>query len=250
MISLIDMQSSSARKRAASSYWMHKREAVAVQCRQYPSRNKTIRLVQVRRKKSEKKSRLSAEDWLMAARDALITEGKDAVKVERLAKKLNVTRGGFYWHFRDRDDLLDALLKSWEQETNVLFEQALQGDHADGIGELCALCRSWLEEDVYSPAYDSAVRDWARVSKRTAKAVKRVDRKRIDIIKCIFIDMGYSDDEAFIRARITYFHQVGYYALGLGETKPQRRKLAPRYVEALTGKKVTYEDVFPERSVP
>ena len=204
-------------------------------------------MVQARYSENGRSSRLSRDDWIHAARDALISEGKDAVKVERLAKKLDVTRGGFYWHFRDRDDLLNALLRSWEQETNALFEQALQGDHADGMSEFCAMCRSWVNEDVYSPAYDSAVRDWARVSKRAEKAVKRVDRKRIDIIKRIFSDMGYPEDEAFIRARITYFHQVGYYTLGLGETKPQRRKLVPIYIEALTGNKVAYEDVFPDQ---
>lgn len=190
-------------------------------------------------------SRLSRADWLVAARDALISEGNNGVKVERLAKRLNVTRGGFYWHFRNRGDLLDSLLKSWEQETSVLFEHALQGNHADGIGEFLAMCRSWVEEDVYNPAYDSAVRDWARVSKHVAKAVKRVDRKRIDIIKRIFLDIGYPEEKAFIRARITYFHQVGYYTLGVGETRAQRRRLLPLYVEALTGMTVTYQDIFP-----
>jgi len=203
-------------------------------------------LTQVHFQENNKSSRLTRTDWLVAARDALITEGKDALKIERLAKKLDVTRGGFYWHFRDRDDLLDALLKSWEQETNVLFEQALQGDHADGMSEFCALCRSWVNEDIYNPAYDSAVRDWARVSKRAKKAVKRVDCTRIDIIKRIFLDIGYPEDESFIRARVAYFHQVGYYTLGVGETRPQRRKLVPLYVEALTGYKVSYEDVFPQ----
>lgn len=203
-------------------------------------------LTQVHFQENNKSSRLTRTDWLVAARDALITEGKDALKIERLAKKLDVTRGGFYWHFRDRDDLLDALLKSWEQETNVLFEQALQGDHADGMSEFCALCRSWVNEDIYNPAYDSAVRDWARVSKRAKKAVKRVDCTRIDIIKRIFLDIGYPEDESFIRARVAYFHQVGYYTLGVGETRPQRRKLVPLYVEVLTGYKVSYEDVFPQ----
>lgn len=203
-------------------------------------------LTQVHFKENNKSSRLTRTDWLVAARDALITEGKDALKIERLAKKLDVTRGGFYWHFRDRDDLLDALLKSWEQETNVLFEQALQGDYADGMSEFCALCRSWVNEDIYNPAYDSAVRDWARVSKRAKKAVKRVDCTRIDIIKRIFLDIGYPEDESFIRARVAYFHQVGYYTLGVGETRPQRRKLVPLYVEVLTGYKVSYEDVFPQ----
>lgn len=206
---------------------------------------KYLELGRPQRKAYGKSARLSRADWLVAARDALIAEGKDGLKVERLAKRLEVTRGGFYWHFKDRDDFLNALLQSWEQETNVLFEQALQGNHRDGMSEFLALCRSWVEETVYNPAYDSAVRDWARVSKRAEKAVKRVDQKRINFIQSIFLDFGYSPEVAFIRARITYFHQVGYYTLGVGETRPERRKLLPLYVEALTGKKVSYADIFP-----
>ena len=112
------------------------------------------------KKDGEKSLRLSRANWLAAARDALIDEGKDGVKVRHLAKRLNVTRGGFYWHFKDRDDLLDSVLNSWERETNTLFEQALQGDHIDSLRKFCALVRIWINEDVFNPAYDSAGRDW------------------------------------------------------------------------------------------
>jgi AcrR family transcriptional regulator len=178
---------------------------------------------------------LSREDWLLAARAALIAEGKDAVKVERLAKTLNVTRGGFYWHFKDRDDLMDALLESWEQETTKAIQSTLEKDHTNGMGEFLALVNLWVDEKAFSPAYDTAVRDWARTCPHVARAVKRVDSRRIDILKRIFLDLGYDDDEAFIRARITYFHQVGYYTLGLGESHSERRKLLPLYIRVLTG---------------
>lgn len=179
--------------------------------------------------------RYCRKDWLAVARAALIAEGKDAVKIERLAKTLNVTRGGFYWHFKDRNDLLNALLQEWEDETNTIFKSTLEQDHANGMQEFQALVNLWLEETVYSPAYDAAVREWARTSPKAEQAVRRVDNRRIDILKRIFLDMGYANDEAFIRARITYFHQVGYYTLGLGETKQKRRKLLPLYVRILTG---------------
>lgn len=193
------------------------------------------RTTKVKRRHQAKKVLLSREDWLAAARAALIAEGKDGLKVERLAKALNVTRGGFYWHFKDRGDLLDALLESWERETTEAFQSTLEQDHRNGMGEFLALVNLWVEERVYSPAYDTAVRDWARTSDRVARAVKRVDNRRIDILKRIFLDLGYDDGEAFIRARVTYFHQVGYYTLGLGESHRERRKLLPLYVRVLTG---------------
>jgi AcrR family transcriptional regulator len=195
--------------------------------------------VTAKRRQPGTQARLSRSDWLAAARSALLAGGIESVKVDRLAKALNVTRGGFYWHFKDRKDLLDALLEHWERQTNQMFESVLDQDHADGAAEFIALVNAWIEEDVYSPAYDSAVRDWARTSAHVATAVRRVDNHRIEILRRVFSDLGYAENAAFIRARITYFHQVGYYTLGFGESKEDRRKLLPDYVDALTGGKVS-----------
>jgi hypothetical protein len=95
----------------------------------------------------------------------------------------------------------------------------------------------WLDESDYDPAYDAAIRDWARTSARIAGLVRRVDRQRIDVLARICLDLGYDPQEAEIRARVTYFHQVGYYALGLKESRRVRRRLAPIYTRVLLGSK-------------
>jgi len=58
----------------------------------------------------------------------------------------------------------------------------LNAEH-NGVDEFHALFDIWLSEEEYSPAYDSAIRDWARTSQKTAHVVKRVDAKRIDLMK-------------------------------------------------------------------
>ncbi|MCY3590991.1 MAG: TetR/AcrR family transcriptional regulator [Acidobacteria bacterium] len=145
-----------------------------------------------------------------------------------------MTRGSFYWHFRDRKELHDALPESWEVTSATSFERLLDGEER-GIEEFTALCELWLEERALNPAWDSAMRDWPRSSPQAARVVRRLDNRRIELIQRIFIDLGYDEPEAFVRARVTYFHQVGYYALGLGETKARRRELLPLYVRVLTG---------------
>jgi hypothetical protein len=79
------------------------------------------------------------------------------------------------------------------------------------------------------------VRDWARVDRAVAAAVQRADHRRIEVLRRIFLDLGYADPEALVSARIAYFHQVGYYALGLAEDPARRRELRPHYVRALVG---------------
>ena len=76
------------------------------------------------------------------------------------------------------------------------------------------------------------------MSSRAARAVKRVDARRIKVIKTIFLDMGYAEGEALVRARITYFHQVGYYILGLGESREERKQARPLYMKILSGQHI------------
>jgi AcrR family transcriptional regulator len=177
---------------------------------------------------------LGRADWLAAARAMLIREGISAVKVDRLATSLKVTRGGFYWRFKGRGDLLESLLQDWKETNTAHMLAALRGPGTP-IQRFHALLDVWIEETVFDPVYDMAVREWGRVSPKVGKLVQRVDDERIEAFRQLFLDAGYGDDEAFIRARIAYYHQIGYYAMGVKETKAQRRKLAELYIHVLTG---------------
>jgi hypothetical protein len=68
------------------------------------------------------------------------------------------------------------------------------------------------------------------------KVVQSVDEKRIAVLEQVFLDMGYKGKEAKVRARVTYYHQVGYYALGIRESRRQRVELIPFYKKVLTGR--------------
>jgi AcrR family transcriptional regulator len=190
-----------------------------------------------RRRARNGKPARAREDWIAKARAALIRGGIEAVKVVPLAKALKVTRGGFYWHFRNLQDLLDALLADWERTNTKPFEAVVESrSGANGMAEFRAVVDMWVAEESYSPAWDTAVRNWARQSKKVANVVKRVDEHRIDLLRQIFLDLGYRNPEALVRARVTYFHQVGYYSLGLEESHERRLELLPVYIDVLTGK--------------
>ncbi len=183
-----------------------------------------------------RKSPLGRDAWLQAAREALVREGIRGVEVGRLARRLKVTRGGFYWFFDSRKQLLDELLADWERTNSAAFRAALRDPGRNGMAEFEAIVDVWVNEAGYSPAWDAAVRDWARVSTKVANAVRRVDDDRIAVLKQVFLDMGHPEDEAFVRARVTYFHQVGYYAMGVEEPRAQRLRLLPLYTRVLTGR--------------
>ena len=184
-----------------------------------------------------KRTALDRAAWIAEARAVLIEGGISAVKIGRLASKLNVTRESFYWHFRSLKELQDELLADWERGNTAAYEALIEA-HSDGIEALRALARMWLDEEAYSPRWDGAVRDWARTSKAADRVVRRVDERRIEIIRQIFLSLGCDETEALVRARITYFHQVGYYALKPGESRKERLRLLPTYLRLLAGRPV------------
>lgn len=186
--------------------------------------------------RSDRKARqpLGRDAWLEAARDALIEEGTAGIEINKLAKRLGVTRGGFYWFFETREQLLAELLALWARTSMVLFERIACAPGQSGLQKYQALVGLWIEEQDYDPRWDGAVRDWARTSAAVLKTVHAVDDQRIAFIEQIFRDLGYIGKDAHVRARVTYYHQVGYYALGVRESRKQRLELLPYYTKILT----------------
>jgi len=176
-------------------------------------------------------------DWVAAARAELISGGVSAVKIGRLARSLGVSRASFYWHFKSRAELLHKLVAYWEDTNSHPFERAMSGDpDADVLSEYQEIVAAWVHERDYSSAFDTAMREWARGSVPIANAVRRVDDRRIESLHKLFRQFGFSDPEALVRARICYFHQVGYYALDFKERPEQRLALAPFYTLVFTGR--------------
>jgi AcrR family transcriptional regulator len=179
-------------------------------------------------------SRLTREDWIAVARKALITAGIEDVKVDVLARRMKVTRGSFYWHFESRQDLLNALVEDWETNNRREIDavRSRVGTHGDALLELF---RVWLGEDPSFPAFDIAVRVWARKTPAVSRMVRKIDDAWISLLREQLERRGMTAPESFVRARIMYFHQVGYFALSIDEDISERAKLAPYYYEALTG---------------
>jgi AcrR family transcriptional regulator len=182
--------------------------------------------------------------WLEAAREALIESGIDSVKIEPLALRLEISRSSFYWHFKNRRDLLDALLTHWKDvNENALREaverQELTKEDPETVARvrLQLLTDLFIYETTFSSKFDLAVREWARKDTSVAQEVTRIDKERIALFQKIFLDVGYSTFDSLARAKILYFHQIGYYIVDLKESTAVRQRIARRYLEILSGLK-------------
>lgn len=150
-------------------------------------------------------SRTSPADWIRAGIEALRRGGVSAVRVEPLATELGVTKGSFYWHFRDRAHLLEAILSNWEEETRWLVRQASRlpspSARAQRYFELVAGTR-------HHPP-DSEILAWARHDRDVARRVEATERRRLAFIRRQFIAAGLPAREAARRAEVAYLATQG-----------------------------------------
>lgn len=178
--------------------------------------------------------KVTREDWLALAAQVLVEHGVSQVKVLTLGNRLGVSRSSFYWYFRSRRDLLDQLLDRWEaQNTKAVLEHA-----ARPAGNICRavmhLFECFIDPDQFDPRLDFAVREWARRSPDVRARLDAADEARVNAIRDVFVQHGFEPGEAFVRARIVYFMQIGYYALVENEPFETRFSSLPHYLTAFT----------------
>ncbi len=161
----------------------------------------------------EKQEGPTREDWVEAGLLALVEGGIDAVRVERLATALGVSKGPFYWRFRDRIELLKAIIEFWKRDfTATLIEQSADFDtpraRLEALAEL-SLERTAGPIDVAQA--ECALRAWAAKDAMPREAVREVDASRIEHLRGEFQLAGASPRLAEQLARAVYMALLGLY---------------------------------------
>lgn len=156
-------------------------------------------------------TRLTREDWIAAAMDALIKKSIDGVRVEVLAEQLGITKGSFYSHFANRQELLDAVLESWQSTATTNVIARLDSGVKDAGLRLRALYRlSHLKTaDTPGGPLELAIRAWARRDQAVRKVLQGVDKARTHYIARLFEQIGYESFEARARAVLYYGYVAG-----------------------------------------
>ncbi len=189
--------------------------------------------------KKSSKTRLGRDTWLREALNALYEHGIDRVKVEVLSRRLGVTKGSFYWHFKDRDDLLQAMIDYWEATQLGFVQRVDDAPHAEPGSRLAALMAFIHAKD---SRHDIAIRAWALVNPYAASAVGAVDRRRMAFVERVFSQLGFDPFESKLRARVLYFYQVGEHTSTIRDGAKLRAKLARRRFDWLVNPNHTGSD--------
>jgi AcrR family transcriptional regulator len=168
--------------------------------------------------------------WIDAALQALAAGGPDAVRVEALAVSLGVSKGGFYWHFTDRQALLDETLDTWEKAMVDDVIARVERLPADGRAKLQQLFDLAPSADF---AVELALRDWSRRDKAVARRLRRVDNRRMAWLRSLFGQFCTDEDDVEARSMLAYSLLVGSYFIAAQHAGKTRRQMLQLAVDRL-----------------
>jgi AcrR family transcriptional regulator len=188
--------------------------------------------------KASGQRRLTRDDWITAALGAIADGGLAAVGVEPLAARLGATKGSFYWHFENRDALLEAAIRRWEKETTTDVAGDITAAHdapASQFRRLVAGVIKRAEQDRVGPALLASATHPA-----VAPALERVTATRLNLIATVLRRLGFPPAEARRRALLAYSAYLGHGQLAhstprvLPTTTAGRRAYLNDAIHALT----------------
>ena len=178
--------------------------------------------------------RVSKAQWLETALEVLETDGINGVRVEVLAKRLSISKSGFYWHFQDRNDLLKKLLDHWRHEITEIISMNPEVGKLDPKSRLIRI--NEMVHDSSLTRYDIAIRQWALSDKDAARVVRRVNQIRSDFVGQAFSELGFRGDQLEMRTMLFVCYVSMEEPFFREISRKRRRELINRRVELLISK--------------
>lgn len=161
--------------------------------------------------------RLSREEWLSQALDYLAHEGREKLTIDNLVKALGVTKGSFYWHFRDRNDFRDQLLRFWVDRFTQSVIQEVTHQKVAPDQQLWRIMELVCGQDL--TRYEIVIRAWANREPEIESVVRKVDRSRNKLVRELFEQLGFTG--VALEMRVRSF--VTYLSMELGMTWRQSK---------------------------
>ena len=185
-------------------------------------------------KKGKVRRGISKAEWLEAGLQALKEGGVAALSIEALAKSLGIAKAGFYWHFRNRDELLRQLLDYWTHEITEVISANPELLSLKPKNRLARTAEMILDYDL--TRYEIAIRQWALQDAVAARAVRKVNRTRLDFVRGAFSELGFTGDDLDMRSMLFTCYQSWESPMFREISRKRRRELIARRIDLLTSK--------------
>lgn len=155
--------------------------------------------------------RVSRDAWVDTGLELLANEGPRAVRVEVLAQRLGVTRGGFYRQFGGRDELVDAMLDTWERRSTDDVHALVEAEGGDPASKVRKAGMLTFSAELLP--IDLSVREWARRDRRIAARLRRVDNRRMDYLRELISTLSGDAEDVEARAMLAFSLVIGNHLI-------------------------------------
>ena len=177
---------------------------------------------------------VSRAEWILAAAKMLESHSISDVKIETLAKSLNISKSGFYWHFKGRDELLDHLLDFWLHEVTEVITENPKLLELDPVNRLRRTAEIIL--DYHLVRYELGIRQWALDNEKAAEAVAAVNQRRLDFVGGALRELGFAGEDLEMRAMLFVVYHTWESPMFADIPEERRLKLIKRRLDLITSR--------------
>jgi AcrR family transcriptional regulator len=144
-------------------------------------------------------ARLSQQDWLENALTVLSKKGRAGLSIQDLSAALGVSRGSFYWHFKDRKHFIHTLLEYWHEEYTAAVTVVVGRQKVSAEERLARILRVVHDQELTH--HDLTMRTLAILDPQFSRSVRKADNFRLNFLRGLFEEMGFTEIEVQVRAR-------------------------------------------------
>ncbi len=176
-----------------------------------------------------RRTTFTTDDWIKAGFRALSAGGPQAIKIEAIARALKVSKGSFYWHFRDVAAFKTAMLRHWMDVAThdiIVSVEDSGSEPKEQLRLLVQIATSERSKPYGGTLAEAAIRDWARYDKKAAATLRAVDNTRLRFLKELFERSGTPPARCAVHANILYAALIGLAHLSHGGVANRKNDLS------------------------
>ena len=151
--------------------------------------------------------RLSREEWLRLALEEVSKEGGAKLRIDKLVEGLGVSKGSFYWHFKDREDFVQSLVQFWAEYTTTAVIEIMSQVQGDAQERLLKLMKVIFTQGL--DKYELPMRAWAAEEPYVGAVVQEMEARRLAFIGALFAEMGFQGKDLEMRTRLFVCYACG-----------------------------------------
>ena len=151
------------------------------------------------------------EDWVNLGFKLFSEKGIGGIVIEQMAEKLKVNKSSFYWHFKTKNEFIEKLIEFWiDKETEQIIKLT---NHEKSAPQKFNTLIKLSYKKMPHQDFIFYLKRYAQKKRSIKSLIEKIDFERIQYVKSLLQEMGYSEGDADIKSSLFYKHLIGYHEM-------------------------------------